>query len=103
MIKLRRFFSFLWQQALFYLPTINFWLLAAALLAQVAHHTQLIGDFMDHRAVIEAHDNDAGEMIRVTEKTRWYNDNGFRYYTPLYFRLAHTLAALAPAHSGLYE
>lgn len=52
----------------------------------------------DHFAIISASDDDAGWAIRKTMRTRWWNDNGWAHYGPVYFRLNHTLQYwLAPA------
>ena len=77
-------------------------LLAMAVVVQFISFIPLISRTMDHRSIIEAHDNDAGKMIEVGLRTRWYNDNQFRYYGPLYFRLANTFHSVAPTYSGLY-
>ncbi len=77
-------------------------LFAGALAAQFLSFVPLISGFMDHRSIVEAHDNDAGKMVEVGGNSRWYNDNQFRYYGPLYFRLANTLHSVAPTFSGKY-
>lgn len=103
MSNIKYFFRFIYEQFLEHNVRIQVIILAFAVIGHFAHHVQLIGRFMDHQSIVEAHDNDAGEMVNVAERTRWYNDNSFRYYTPLYFRLANTFKTLAPAQSGLVE
>jgi hypothetical protein len=62
--------------------------------AQLAQLTYFISHAADSRPVIAAIDNDASNAIDVAQRSRWYNDNGFQSYGPVYFRLAHTFSAL---------
>ncbi len=82
---------------------INRVLFSLALGIQFLSAVPLISGFMDHRSIVEAHDNDAGKMVEVALRSRWYNDNNFRYYGPLYFRVANTFHSIVPASSGRYE
>jgi hypothetical protein len=82
---------------------INKILFGLAVIVQLMGFVPLLAGFMDHRSVIEAHDNDAGKMVEVGLRSRWYNDNGFRYYGPVYFRIANTFHQITKAYSGKYE
>lgn len=74
-------------------------LLGVLVFALVGEFAGFIGDlhsFVAPRGIVEAHDNDSGKMVEVTERTHWWNDTGFRYYGPLYFRVAHTFEMMSP-------
>ncbi|MBX3033506.1 MAG: hypothetical protein KF865_06220 [Bdellovibrionaceae bacterium] len=67
-------------------------LLGLLLLSQVAAFVGRIALISSHQAIVEAMDNDAGEGVKVGQRSHWVNDNGFRYYGPLYYRIAQTLS-----------
>jgi hypothetical protein len=48
------------------------------------------------KGILFSVDNDAGRAIQTAQLSRWYNSNHFAPYGNLYFRLAHTIAKLAP-------
>lgn len=48
------------------------------------------------RSVVGSVDDDAGWNTHKTMITRWYKDNGWALYGPLYFRINHTLQTLFP-------
>lgn len=50
----------------------------------------------DSRPVIAGLDNDASNAIDVAGRSRWFLDNGFSPYGPVYFRIAHSLAWFLP-------
>ena len=99
---MKKFFQNLWSFLKLHGDTFLKILFAGALAAQFLSFVPLISGFMDHRSIVEAHDNDAGKMVEVGGNSRWYNDNQFRYYGPLYFRIANTLHSVAPTFSGKY-
>ena len=57
--------------------------------AQVLYYVSLNAD---SRAIVRAFDDDAGNAIDVTGRSRWVTDNGFASYGPVYFRVASTIA-----------
>ena len=91
-----------WQLLKKYCTQINKIIFALALGVQFLSAIPLLSQFMDHQAIVEAHDNDAGKMVEVALRSHWYNDNNFRYYGPLYFRIANTFHSMVPAVSGRY-
>jgi hypothetical protein len=71
------------------------WALALALFgAQFIHLTYWVAQEADSQPILAAIDNDAGNAINVAARSRWYNDNHYVPYGPLYFRLANTLTAI---------
>lgn len=72
------------------------WILAAIvlglLITQATSFASRLGLASSHQAIIEAIDNDSGEGIRVGQRSYWFWDNHFRYYGPLYYRVANTLS-----------
>ena len=100
---MRNLLTYIWLFLKQYCVQINTVLFALALGIQFFSVLPLISGFMDHRSIVEAHDNDAGKMVEVALRSRWYNDNNFRYYGPLYFRIANTFHSIVPASSGRYE
>ena len=71
------------------------WALALALFgAQVIQLTYWVAQEADSQPIQAALDNDAGNAINVAARSRWYNDNNYAAYGPLYFRLANTLTAV---------
>ncbi len=71
------------------------WALALALFgAQFIQLTYWVAQVADSQPIQSAVDNDAGNAINVAARSRWYNDNHYAPYGPLYFRLANTLAAV---------
>lgn len=79
-------------------PRLLLALIFLLLMGQFLGFAGQLAHFSTHRAVVEAMNNDAGAGLEVAERSRWYNDNRFRYYGPLYYRLAHTLSwTVAPA------
>ena len=100
---MKKFLNFVWLFLKKHCVQINTVLFAIALGIQFFSAVPLISGFMDHRSIVEAHDNDAGKMVEVALRSRWYNDNNFRYYGPIYFRIANTFHSMVPASSGRYE
>lgn len=100
---MKPFFHNLWDYFRPRWGRINQVILFVALIVQFQSLMPLLSHFMDHRAIIEAHDNDAGKMVEVAENSRWYNDNYFRYYGPLYFRIVNTFDFISPTNSGRYD
>lgn len=56
----------------------------------------MVGENADTSSIVFATNNDASVAITVSTKTRWFNDNGWRAYGPLYYRLAHSLVKMVP-------
>jgi hypothetical protein len=67
-------------------------LVLSLLFAQGISFAGRLGLFSTHQAIVEAIDNDAGEGVRVGLRSHWIGDNNFRYYGPLYYRIANTLS-----------
>lgn len=66
------------------------------LLGQFASLSGMLAKNADHRSIISSIDDDAGTAIAKAVKTRWYNDNTWRPYGPVYYRLVHTIARVVP-------
>ncbi|MBK8574731.1 MAG: glycosyltransferase family 39 protein [Elusimicrobia bacterium] len=58
--------------------------------------TSMVSENSDNSAIVFATNNDASVAITVATQTRWFNDNGWRPYGPLYYRLAHSLSGMVP-------
>jgi hypothetical protein len=61
----------------------------------------MIGENSDTSAIVFATNNDASVAITVSTQTQWFNDNLWRPYGPLYYRLAHSLVKLVPQYKTL--
>ncbi len=55
-----------------------------------------IARYTTSQDILQAFSDDGAAAIEVASKTRWYSDNRWSAYGPLYYRLTHTLAILAP-------
>ena len=62
--------------------------------------TAMVSENSDNSSIIFATNNDASVAITVATQTRWFNDNGWRPYGPLYYRLAHSLSGLVPYYKA---
>lgn len=70
------------------------WFAGLLLAYQVLNYHTYIEQVVDTQAVIAATDDDASQNIQKTLKTRWWKDNGWALYGPLYFRLNHSVQYL---------
>ena len=43
-----------------------------------------------HHSIINTFDDDAGDAIKTTEKTKFYNSNGWFHYGTTYYKVART-------------
>lgn len=66
------------------------------LIAQFGYITFYSAGNVGHRSEVGAVDDDGGWNIQKTTITRWYKDNGWSLYGPMYFRINHTLNKLFP-------
>lgn len=62
--------------------------------------TSMVSENSDNSAIVFATNNDASVAITVATQTRWFNDNGWRPYGPLYYRLAHSLSGMVPYYKA---
>ncbi len=70
------------------------WATGLVLLLQVFNFHSYVAQAVEHQAVVAATDDDASWNIEKTVKTRWWKDNGWVLYGPLYFRLNHSIQYL---------
>jgi len=75
-------------------------LAVAMLIGQLVVMTGYLAAASNHRGVVSARDDDAGAAIEQTVNTRLYNQVTSHFYGPVYFRVAHVIAALAPLDTG---
>lgn len=77
------------------------WLLAILVfVAQFSSVVHELSRYSTNQSILQAFDDDAAAAIEVAEKTRWYWDNHWSAYGPLYYRFAHTLDVLSPLTSS---
>lgn len=62
--------------------------------------TSMVSENSDNTSIIFATNNDASVAITVATQTRWFNDNGWRPYGPLYYRIAHSLSGMVPYYKA---
>jgi hypothetical protein len=74
-----------WRQILFSLSII-------LCLTQFSQISALLHSHSDNQGMTLAGSDDAGTAIAVAVKTKWWNDNSWRPYGPLYYRFVHTIA-----------
>ncbi len=74
--------------------------LSLIIFSQFCSLTYSISLNVDSWPIINAHDNDGANAIRVSENSFWFKNNGFYPYGNLYFNLAQTVALFDPLSSG---
>jgi hypothetical protein len=83
-----RSFNFVtWRQILLSLSII-------LCLTQFTQISSLLHSHSDNQGMTLAGNDDAGTAIAVAIKTKWWNDNTWRPYGPLYYRIVHTIAKI---------
>lgn len=74
-----------------------FWVLAALLLlSQFSTFVYELARYTTSQGMLKAFDDDAAAAIEVAGRTRWFLDNHWSAYGPLYYRITHTLELLSP-------
>lgn len=84
---IRNFHFVSWRQILLSLSII-------LCISQFAQISGLIHSHSDNQGMTLAGSDDAGTAIAVAIKTKWWNDNTWRPYGPLYYRIVHTIAKI---------
>lgn len=83
-------------------PALLFFLMIL-LLTQFSTLSHYFYQTSDHQSIVSSVNDDAGAAVYVAKKTRWYKDNGWRPYGPVYYRLVHSIAGLLPITMDLKD
>jgi hypothetical protein len=56
----------------------------------------MVGENSDNASILSVTSDDSAQAVKVAVRTKWFNDNRWRSYGPLYYRIAHSVSWMVP-------